>query len=79
MARLFICDSSGRITADIEAYGPVLRAALEDEQAESVVRCAVLMAFSALVEGGAWPMAALESMAAFMAIMKNEIGGEHLM
>jgi hypothetical protein len=79
MARLFICDSGGRITADIEAYGPILRAALEDEQAESVVRCAVLMALSALVEGGAWPTTALEYMAAFMACMKHEVDSSRLM
>jgi hypothetical protein len=79
MARLFICDSSGGITADIEAYGPILRAALEDEQAEPVVRCAVLMAMSALVEGGVWPATALEYMAAFMASMKSEVDGGRLM
>ena len=78
MARLFVCDGVG-ITADIEASGTVLRAALEDEQAESVVRCAVLMALSALAEGGAWPTTALEFMATFMDAMKRELHCEQAM
>ena len=78
MARLFVCDDHGKITADIEASGPVLRAALEDEHAESVVRCAVLMALSALAEGGDWPTAALESMFSFMTNMKQGVRSEHL-
>ena len=73
MARLFVCDDQGAITADIEASGPVLHAALEDEQAESVMRCAVLMALSVLAEGGNWPTVALESMLDFMATMKHEV------
>jgi hypothetical protein len=79
MARLFVCDDDGAITADIEASGPVLRAALEDEQAECVVRCAVLMALSALAEGGNWPTAALESMFDFMATMKHEVRSAQLL
>ncbi len=78
MARLFVCDNYGKITADIEASGPVLRAALEGEQAECVVRCAVLMALSALAEGGDWPTAALESMSSFMASMKQEVRAAQL-
>lgn len=78
MARLFVCDTQGSITADIEARGPVLREALEDEQADAVVRCAVLMALSALAKGGSWPAAALESMAGFMSAMRQEVHGEQL-
>ncbi len=79
MAQLFVCDSSGWITADIETSGTVLRAALSHEQAESVVRCAVLMALSALAQGGGWPTAVLEYMLAFMTSMKNEVHSEQLM
>ncbi len=79
MARLFVCDTGGSVTADIEANGPVLGAALDHEKAESVVRCAVLMAVSALAEGGAWPTAVLENMVAFMAAMKAEMGRAQLM
>ena len=78
MARLFVCDTDGAITADIEARGPVLRAALEDEQAECVLRCAVLMALSVLAEGGDWPAAALQAMFEFMSSMKREVHSGHL-
>ena len=79
MAQLFVSDTQARITADVEVSGPVLSAALEHEQAEPVVRCAVLMALSALAQGGAWPGAVLQAMAAFMALMKDELSSEHLM
>ena len=78
MARLFVC-SSGSITVDIEADGPVLGAALEHEKAESVLRCAILMALSTLAEGGLWPAAALQDMAVFMANMKDEVHNAQLM
>ena len=73
MARLFVCDHEGRITADIEASGAVLREALDHEQADTVVRCAVLMALSALAEGGTWPTAVLECMSGFMDAMRAEM------
>ena len=79
MARLLVCDSSGYVTVDVEAIGPILSAALENEQAESVVRCAVLMALSALAEGGGWPTAALQTLASFMAGMKDEVRNTQLM
>jgi hypothetical protein len=78
MARLFICDNGGWITADIEASGTVLRDALDHEQADPVVRCAVIMALSALVEGGAWPSAVLEWMSSFMDAMRREVRTTHL-
>jgi len=79
MARLIVCDTTGWITVEIEADGPVLGAALEHEKAESVVRCAVLMALSALAEGGAWPTSVLQNMAGFMTSMKDEVRSEQLM
>jgi hypothetical protein len=78
MARLFVCDRQGSITADIDADGSVLRAALEDDQADAVMRCAVLMALSVLAQGGTWPAAALESMADFMSGMRQELHAEQL-
>lgn len=77
MARLFVCDSW--ITVDIEADGPVLGAALECENAESVIQCANLMALSVLAEGGRWPTALLECMEHFMSSMRTEVCSEHLM
>ncbi len=78
MARMFVCDRQGAITADIEASGSVLRSALEHERADAVIRCAVLMAISALAGGGGWPSAALASMAEFMSAMRNELHSEQL-
>ena len=78
MARFFVCDQGGRITADIEASGTVLTEALDHEQADPVVRCAVLMALSALAEGGAWPSAVLECMSGFMDAMRTEVRSEQL-
>ncbi len=79
MARLFVCDSIGRITIDIDASGPVLGAALDHEKAEPIIRCAVLMALSALAEGGRWPTAVLENMSAFMSSMKDNVCATQLM
>lgn len=73
MARLFVCDAAGLVTADIEAAGVHLEDALDHELAEPVVRCAMLMALSTLLEGGEWPSAALESMSEFMTRMRADI------
>jgi len=78
MVRMIVCDSFGEITAEIEADGPIMAGALRSDRAESVLRCAVLMAMSSLAEGGMWPAAALESMAVFMEDMRNRLEQEHL-
>lgn len=78
MARLFVCDENGHVTADIEASGPILTEALDHEQATPVVLCAVLMALSALAEGGHWPTTVLEYMSSFMEVMKSQIASAHL-
>jgi hypothetical protein len=73
MARLFVCDAAGLVTADIEVVGVHLEDAFEHELAESVIRCAMLMALSTLVEGGDWPSEALDSMARLMGRMREDI------
>jgi hypothetical protein len=73
MARLFVCDAAGLVTADIEAAGAYLEDAFDHELAEPVIRCAMLMALSTLLEGGRWPSEALESMSEFMNRMREEI------
>lgn len=78
MSRLFVCDDRGDITIDVDVCGPILHEALEAEQAEPLVRCAVLMALSTLVEGGQWPAAALDSMVAFMTAMRTQVTGARL-
>jgi hypothetical protein len=79
MTGSFVYDAMDGITIDIEASSRVLGAALEHEDAESVIGCAVLMALSALAQGGGWPGAALDSMWMFMSGMKEHIGAEQLM
>jgi hypothetical protein len=79
MARLFICDDNRWITADIEASGSIFSDALDHEQAAPVVRCAILLALSALLEGGEWPTEVLQHMSAFMASMKAQVTSARLM
>lgn len=73
MARLLVCDAAGLVTADIEVVGAYVEDALDHELAESVIRCAMLMALSALLEGGDWPSEALDSMARLMRRMRADI------
>ena len=79
MAKLVVYDSTGLVTVEVEANGAVLGEALDHDKAESVVRCAVLMALCALAEGGHWPRAVLEHMAAFMMGMRRDVRGALLM
>jgi hypothetical protein len=73
MARMLVCDRNGHVTVDIEAEGAVLGDALEHEQAPTLVRCAVLMALSALAEGDDWPSVALRELATFMTHMRDAV------
>ena len=79
MARLLLGDDSGWMTADIEVNGPVLSTALEHKDAESIVRCALMMALSALAADDPWPRQLLESMARFLSSMRNDVGSARLM
>jgi len=73
MARLLVSVSGGYISADIQTNGSVLEEALQHAKADAVMRCAVLLALSALAEGDPWPNVALESMACFMSRMDNAV------
>jgi hypothetical protein len=79
MARLMVCDESGRVTADVEVHDPVLRGVFDDAHAEAVVRCALLVAVAALAEGGTWPATALAWCADFMTSLKDEVVESRLM
>ena len=79
MARLMVCDRAGRVTADVEVHDPGLRGVFDHAHAEAVLRCAVLMAVSALAEGGTWPATALAWCAHFMTSLKDEVVGSRLM
>ncbi len=79
MARLLLDDDSGWMTVDLEVNGPVLGAALEHKDAEPIVRCALMMALSALAADGPWPRELLESMARFLSSMRNDVSSASLM
>ncbi len=77
MSRLFVC-GNGEITIDVDTV-PGLASAWEDERADALVRCAILMALSSLVQGGNWPTEAITSMIGFMERMKQEVALTKLM
>jgi hypothetical protein len=71
-----ITDASGRFRFKVEVHGSVLEDAIDRSNAEEVLKCALLMALSALAEDGPWPTAALESMSTFMSDMRNRLIGQ---
>ena len=73
MMRRYIADDYGRFSLDLAVEGPVLEEAVEQAYAEEVLKCAVIMALSALAQGGPWPQVLLREMAAFMMEMKNTL------
>ena len=78
MANRFIADTAGFFTCEVEVQGPVLSVALEHERAEELLRCAVIVALSALAEDAPWPERAMASLADFMVEMRaHVIGAEH--
>jgi hypothetical protein len=79
MARLMVCDHAGRVTAAVEVHDPVLCGVFDHAHAEAVMRCALLMAVSALAEGGTWPATALAWCAHFMTSLKAEVVETRLM
>ena len=78
MARLLLGDDGGWMTAEIEVCGPVLGAALEHAEAEAIVRCAIMMALSALAADDRWPSALRESMVTFMSNMRTNVSRAQL-
>jgi hypothetical protein len=79
MAGLTVSRYDASLTLDVDSLGPILQQALNEADAAPVLRCAVLMALSAIAEGGAWPMAALEHMSVFMSDMKAALEKHRLM
>ena len=73
MASRLIADSAGLFVCDLEVHGPVLREALEHDRAEELLRCAVIVALSALAQDAPWPDLAMESLAGFMVEMRERI------
>jgi hypothetical protein len=76
MSRRCISDESGRFNLEVEVQGAVLEGAIDHNHAEEVLKCALIMALSALAQDGPWPTAALESMSTFMTDMRTSLIGE---
>ena len=73
MTTRYIADSEGFFTCEVEVHGPVLREALEHVRAEELLRCAVIVALSALAQDEPWPDRAMESLAVFMVEMRQRL------
>jgi hypothetical protein len=75
MTTRLIADQCGLFTCEVEVHGAVLGEALEHDRAEELLRCAVIMALSALAQDSPWPDRALDSLADFMIAMRDQIAG----
>lgn len=73
MSRRTISDRSGRFNLELEINDTVLEGAFDHNNADDVLKCAFLMALSALTQSGPWPDAALESMSSFMTEMRSSL------
>ena len=73
MASRMIADTAGLFLCEVEVHGTVLREALEHDRAEELLRCAVIVALSALAQDAPWPDRALESLAGFMVEMRERV------
>jgi hypothetical protein len=73
MTTRLIADTEGLFTCEVEVHGTVLREALEHDRAEELLRCAVILALSALAQDEPWPDRALASLADFMVEMRERV------
>lgn len=73
MTSRLIADSRGLFTCEVEVHGTVLDAALEHDRADDLLRCALIVALSALAHDAPWPDRALESLASFMVAMREHV------
>jgi hypothetical protein len=75
MSRRDIIDDRGRFSLQVEVHGPVLEDAIDHDNAEDVIKCAVILALSVLAQDGPWPGAALQNMSSFMTEMRTTLIG----
>ena len=73
MGRRLIVDDNGLFSCEFEVQGGVLDEALERQDAEDIIKCAVIVALSALAQEGPWPNTLLEVMSAFMFDLRDEV------
>ncbi len=73
MSRRSIRDERGRFSIHLEVHGDVLEDAIDHDNAEDVLKCALILALSVLAQDGPWPGAALHSMSTFMTEMRSTL------
>jgi len=73
MANRLIADTAGLFTCELEVQGAVLGEALQHQRADELLRCAVIVALSALAQDAPWPDRALDSLAEFMLEMRDRV------
>ena len=78
MGLRIITDANGLFSCEIEVHGLVLEEAIEHPSAEDVLKCAVIVALSALAQDTPWPDALLDSMSAFMIDLRDVVREESL-
>ena len=78
MGSRLIADTAGFFTCEVEVRGAVLGEALEHERADELLRCAVIVALSALAQDEPWPDRAMASLADFMVEMRARVVGDDL-
>ena len=78
MSCRFIADDNGLFSCELSVNGPVLDDALEHESADDVIKCAIIVALSALAQEDPWPDHLLELISAFMIEMRDVLLGEVL-
>jgi hypothetical protein len=78
MSCRFIADENGLFSCELSVSGPVLEEAMEHESADDVIKCAIIVALSALAQEDPWPDHLLELISAFMIDMRNVLLEETL-
>lgn len=73
MKQRTIQDRAGRFDVSLEVYSEELAPALGHDEAEAVIRSAILLAFAVLMQSDRWPDAALRSMSSFMEDMRESL------
>jgi len=70
MQSRLIADTAGLFSCEVEVNGAVLGEALDHDRADELLRCAVIVALSALAQDAPWPERAMQSLADFMVEMR---------
>jgi hypothetical protein len=78
MSNRLIADENGLFSCELQVSGPVLEDALEHENADDVILCAIIVALSALAQEDPWPDHLLDLISKFMTEMRDVLVDEIL-